>query len=196
MSDTDENDPKLDITDDDAEQLLADADGEDSDNAGEKPPREAEKDSRNWQADAERWKSLSRKHENAAKQNAARLKKYEDANKSESERLLEERDSHKTRAEKAEASLKRLQIAQSVAPEHATFAQLQKVLKRMAGDDDEALEDDARELWADYAPEPVKPKTTTRPKERLRGGGAPDEDDPDDTDDPRRLADLIRGVKS
>ena len=195
MSDQDENDQKLDITDDDAEQLLADADGEDTDSVDEKP-REAEKDSRNWQADAERWKSLSRKHENAAKQNAAKLKKYEDANKSESERLQEERDSHKTRAEKAESQLRRREIAEEHAPEHATLAQIKAVAKRLHGDDDDAMEADARELFELIAPEPAKPKTTTRPKERLRGGGAPDEDDPDDTDDPRKLADLIRGTKS
>lgn len=193
MSDMDENNDKLDITDADAEQLLAD--DVDESNADEKP-REAEKDSRNWQSEAERWKSLSRKHENTAKKNAAELKKYEDANKSESERLQEERDSHKTRAEKAEASLRRREIAEELAPEHATMAQIRAVAKRLHGDDDEALESDARELFELIAPEPAKPKTTSRPKEKLRGGGAPDDDDPDDTDDPRKLADLIRGTKS
>lgn len=197
MSDQDENNDKLDITDADAEQLLAD-DVDESSDAAEKP-REAEKDSRNWQSEAERWKSLSRKHENAAKQNAAKLKKYEDEGKSESQRLQEDRDSHKSRAEKAEAALRRREIAEGLAPEHATVAQIRAVAKRLHGDDDDALEADAKELFeliAPEPPEPAKPKTTTRPKERLRGGGAPDEDDPDDTDDPRKLADLIRGTKS
>jgi hypothetical protein len=182
---------RLEVDDETADKLLNDDTDDANDNQPD-PPVTGEKD---WKAEAEKWRNLSRKNEKDFKTTAQKLAEYEDANKSEAQRLLDERDSHKTRAEKAEARLARLEIAQRVAPEHATFAQLQKVLKRMAGDDEEALEQDALELWADYAPEPAKPKTPTRPRERMRGGGEPETDDPDDTDDPRKLADRITGVR-
>ena len=191
MSDMDDqNGTTLDITPEDAEQLLDDDAGADFSNDTEQQKPDMGDD---LQQEIAKWKSLARKHEGQSKSLSERLKQYEDANKSESQRLQEERDSHKTRAERAEAQLRRLEIAQGVAPEHATFAQLQKVLKRMAGESDDELEADARELWADYAPAPVTPKTATRPKERLRGGGDPAGDDPDDTDDPRKLAARITG---
>jgi murein DD-endopeptidase MepM/ murein hydrolase activator NlpD len=178
----DENDQnELDLTDDEAEQLLADAV-----TAEEQTSPESVTDERDWKAEADRWKSLSRKNENAAKQNAAKLKQYEDANKTESQRLQEERDSHRTRAERAEAALRRRDIAEARAPEHATAAQIKAVAKRLAGESDDDLEADADELFAFLAPAPTSPKTPSRPKERLRGGSEPDE--PVETDDPRKLA--------
>ena len=47
-------------------------------------------------------------------------------------------------------------------------------------------------MYAQFAPapEPVKSRTPSRPKERLRGGGDPEEEP--EENDPRRLADLIR----
>lgn len=185
----DENDtPELNLSEDEAEQLLADAP---KPAAGERKPDPAPADhpddKTDWKAEAEKWKSLSRKNEKSANERAAALKKYEDANKSEAERLQEERDSHKTRAEKAEFALKRREIAEDRAPEHATQAQIRAVAKRLAGDTDEALEKDADELFAMFAAAPpAAAKTASRPKERLRGGSEPDEDV--DETDPRKLA--------
>lgn len=174
-----------DITDEEAERLLADA--VDSDDQ----PDESETDDRDWKAEATKWKSLSRKNEKTASEKAAALKKYEDANKTELQRLQEERDSGMTRAEKAEAALKRREIAEQAAPEHATAKQIALVAKRLAGDDDDALEADARELFEWIAPESKTngAKTTSRPKERLKGGAEPDEE-PEETD-PRKLAALL-----
>jgi hypothetical protein len=179
----DENTTELDIDDDDAEQLLADAVDEDT-----TTPDAPVTDDRDWKAEAERWKTLSRKNESTAKQHAAALKKYEDANKSEAERLQEAVTSHQTRAERAEAALKRREIAEERAPEHATVAQIKAFAKRLAGESDDDLASDADELFALLAPAPAPatPKTPSRPKERLRGGAEPDED-PEETD-PRKLA--------
>jgi len=180
---------QLDITDADAEKLLAEPDADVA-----KPEQPSETGDKDWKAEAEKWKSLSRKNEKAANEHAAARKKYEDANKSESERLQEERDSHRSRAEKAEAALKRREIAEERAPDHATPKQIAQVAKRMSGDDDDALATDADELFAMWAPTPkdeppASSKTPSRPQERLRGGAEPD-DEPGPTD-PRALANLI-----
>jgi hypothetical protein len=186
--DTDQNDELDGIDDDDAERLLADAvDDDATSDTGDEPVT----DSKDWRAEAEKWKRLSRQNEKAAKERADKLREYEDANKSESQRLQEERDSHKTRAEKAEAALRRREVAEDRAPEHATAAQIRAVAKRLAGESDEELEADADELFALLAPAPPEPKKVAqRPKERLRGGGDPDEE-PEESD-PRKLADAIR----
>ena len=180
---------ELDLTDDEAVQLLADADAKNSDIGGERgdaPDPDAGKD---WRSEAERWKRLSRKNEQSVKELAEKLRKYEDANKTEAQRLQEALDSHKTRAERAEAALKRREIAEEHAPPHATLAQIKAVAKRLAGDTDEELAQDAQELFALLAPAPATPKTPARPKERLRGGSEPDEDV--DETDPRKLANLL-----
>jgi hypothetical protein len=184
----DENTPELDLSDDEAEQLLADA-GDKPNPGTDKRPDDQADDKTDWKAEAEKWKSLSRKNEKDANARAAALKKYEDANKSEAQRLEEERDSHRSRAEKAEAALKRRDIAEQRAPEHATPAQIRTVAKRLAGDSDEEMEKDADELFAAFAPAPPTSKTASRPKERLRGGSEPDEDV--EETDPRKLAALI-----
>jgi hypothetical protein len=180
----DQNDTEdLGISDTDAEKLLADPDD------GDASPEESATDSKDWKAEAEKWKSLSRKNEKAAADRAAALKKYEDANKSEAERLQEAVATHQSRAERAEVALKRREIAESRAPEHATVAQIKAVAKRLAGESDDDLEADADELFALLAPAPAAPKTPSRPKERLRGGAEPDE--APEENDPRKLAALI-----
>jgi hypothetical protein len=188
----DEKDELDGISDDEAQQLL-DAP---ADKVADQASDESEKDSTDWKAEAEKWKKLSRQNEKSAAERAAALKKYEDAKKSESERLQEERDSHKTRAEKAEAALKRREIAESFAPDHATVRQIAQVAKRISGDDDDALEADAKELFELLAPapEPAEPKagtkTPARPKERLKGGTAEPDEEPEESD-PRKLAALL-----
>lgn len=186
----DENDSgsgELELDDHEAEQLLADADAGDKD-AGQddgEAPKESEKD---WEAEAKKWRELSRKNEKSFKTASAELKKYQDADKSESQRLQEDRDSHRSRAEKAELALKKRELAEELAPDHATAAQIRAVAKRMAGDDDDALEADAKELFELIAPKAAA-KTPSRPKEKLRGGSEPDEE-PEPTD-PRKLAAMI-----
>lgn len=174
------------ISDNEAEQLLA-AEAASPDKTVE---AKVEDDGKDWKAEAEKWRGLSRKNEKSFKDTAAKLKQYEDANMSESQRLQEERDSHRTRAERAEANLKRREIAEARAPEHATTAHIRAVAKRLAGESDDELESDADELFALLVPEPkAAAKTPSRPKERLKGGSEPDEE-PDVTD-PRKLAALI-----
>ena len=177
----DQNDTEdLGISETDAEKLLADPD------EGADSPKTSATDDKDWKAEAEKWRKLSRQNEATAKQRAEALKKYEDANKSESERLQEAVATHQTRAERAEAALKRREIAESRAPEHATVAQIKAVSKRLAGESEDDLEADADELFALLAPAPSALKTPSRPRERLRGGGEPDE--ATEETDPRKLA--------
>ena len=200
-SDTDQNDQHDDdhepdltggLSDEDAERLLSDAvdDEDDSDDEGDSRSKRSDKDLTKLQEELLKWRSLARKHERQAKETSGRLKKYEDQNKTEAQRLQEAAQESRTRAERAEANLRRREIAEERAPEHATLAQIKAVAKRLAGESDEDMEADADELFSLLAPEPPKPRTPSRPKERLRGGGEPDEE-PEESD-PRKLADLIR----
>lgn len=123
---------------------------------------------------------------------AAKARELEQANQSELERATNERDSHKSRADKAEAVVRRWDVAAANAPDHATFAQVKAVAKRLQGDTDEELEADAAELFELLAPRPAEPaaRVPARPAERMpRGGGDPDE--PPEETDPRKLAALI-----
>lgn len=187
----DDHEPGLagELTDEEAEQLLSDAGDSDEDDEGSSR-KQPDKDLKKLQDDVNRWKALARKHEREAKQRGTKLKEYEDQNKSEAERLQEAVEEGRTRAAKAEAALRRREIAEERAPEHATLAQIKAVAKRLTGDSDEDLAEDADDLFALLVPEPPKARTPQRPKERLRGGGEPDEE-PEETD-PRRLADAIR----
>jgi len=186
MADQNDENDTLDVSDEDAAKLLEDP--------AEQPdkPEPSATDDKDWKAEAEKWKKLSRQNEKAAAERAAALKKYEDQNKSEAERLQEALADHQTRASRAEAALKRREIAEARAPEHATVAQIKAVAKRLAGESDDDLEQDADELFALLAPAPTAPKTpagTARPKERLKGGAEPDA--PVEESDPRKLAALI-----
>ncbi len=189
----DDHEPDLtgELSDEDAERLLDDdADTEDDDSGDSSRRKPADKDLGKLQDELQKWRSLARKHERQAKDVSGRLKKYEDQNKSEAERLQEAAQESRTRAERAELNLRRREIAEERAPEHASLAQIKAVAKRLAGESDEDMEADADELFSLLAPEPPKPRTPSRPKERLRGGGEPDEE-PEESD-PRKLADLIR----
>jgi seryl-tRNA synthetase len=126
----------------------------------------------------------------------AELKKYTDKNKSELQRLIEERDTLKDQLGQVTSKAKRRDIAEDLAPAHATPAQIRLVSKYLTGSSDEELQDSAEELFAQFAPEPKEPaksRTPSRPKEKLRGGGDPDEDD--DETDPRKLAEMIRSSR-
>lgn len=124
----------------------------------------------------------------------AKIKEYADKDKTDTERLAEAAEEAKTRAGKAEQGFRKLQTAMDRAPEGATLAQIKAVAKRLSGDSDEEMEEDADELFALLAPASTsdtdrRKAPAGRPKERLRGGGDP-EDEPEETD-PRKLADLI-----
>ena len=177
----------LDLDKDEADKLLED-DGNDSGDNGNEPEKGADSD--NLQAEIDKWKSLSRKNEKAFREASTKLKKYEDEGKSDKQRLEESAAEHRTRADKAEATAKALQVAMDRAPEHATLAQVRAVAKRVRGDDDEALQADADELFEllSAGPKAGDRVAGSRPKERLKGGAAPDEET--EEMDPAKLAAL------
>lgn len=177
------------IDDHEAEQLLADAVKSDED-AGEEKSAGAGESEKDWAAEAKKWRDLSRKNEKSFKETAAKLKKYEDEGKSELQRLQEERDQLRESSSKAASEARAMRVAMDRAPEHATLVQVRAVAKRVRGDEDDDLEQDADELFALLAPEPkAATKTPSRPKERLKGGSEPDEE-PEETD-PRKLAAMV-----
>lgn len=188
MADQDQNDQNtgLNVSDADADALLND-DGSSTEDTGTESS-ESVTDSTDYKAEVDKWKKLSRQNEKNFREAQRKLQSKEDEGKTESQRLLDERDGFKTQAEKNAAELKRLTIAGETAPEHATLAQLRKVARRMAGEDDSALEEDAKELWADFAPATKSP-VAGKPRERLKGGADPDEE-PDEMD-PKKLAQMI-----
>lgn len=193
VTDTDE---LGDISDEDAERLLADAVDTDTDEDADKPSKKSDTDLDGLRSELSKWKSLARRHEKQFKDASSKLRQHEDANKSEAERLQEAAQEYRTRTEKAEAALRRREIAEDRAPGHATLAQIKAVAKRLSGDSDDDLEADADELFALLAPEPPKARTPERPREALRrpkGGSDPD-DEPEEND-PRALAALIRAKR-
>src|SRR5690606_39600664 len=85
--DTQDQADDLDLTDNEAEQLLADAVAEEERAAkAEQAEESSQEDTTDWKAEAEKWKRLSRKNEASFREVASKLKQYEDANKSESQR--------------------------------------------------------------------------------------------------------------
>jgi hypothetical protein len=214
MADTDE--------DKRAEELLADAvepeepegSAEDSDDDDGVSGKRGSRDDTEQLGDAgkkaldamKRERNQARKELNEARKELSdfrgKLKEFEDKDKSEFQRLQEAAEDAKSRATKAETALRKSKIAEDRAPKGATLAQIKAVAKRLSGDTDEELSDDADELFALLAPPPPdedkKPdkndtphrKTVpSKPRERLRGGGDPD-DEPEEND-PVKLADLI-----
>lgn len=202
-----EDEEDVDLTEDDAKDVLDKARGkagkdskdeDESDKSGGKDDQdddstdEDQDDKTDWKAEATKWKKFSRKHEDDYKKTAAELKKHEDAKKSDLEREQEKASANEKRANDAERENKRLRIAAETAPENATPAQLLKIARRIAGDDDDALEEDAKELWADFGPAQSGTKKVIpgKPKEKLRGGGSSTDEDEEESD-PRKLADMI-----
>jgi hypothetical protein len=135
-------------------------------------------------------KAALKKANKEAEESRRKLKEIEDRDKSEGEKLTDRITAAEKRADEAESRALRLEVAASkgLTPGQA---------KRLAGTTQEELEADADELLADFAPvstggdEEDEHRSTPggRPKERLRGGGAPAEE-PEESD-PRKLADLI-----
>lgn len=193
----DENDELEGITEDDAKRLLDkpkdDVDKSDeSDNTGDDPLSPAGQRALDRIKEDRRAIREERDKIRAELQKAQdELRKHSDKDKSETQRLQEERDALKAELSKATSSMKRRDVAEEFAPEHATPAQIRAVAKRLHGDTDAELEADARELYALIAPEPAvsKSSVSSKPKERLRGGGDSDEG-PEETD-PSKLAALL-----
>jgi len=202
MADEEDQGSDLEISDEDAERLLAGALDEDSGDESESDrgdPDQLGDPGRRALDRLREERKTARAERDRVKNELAELRKklakYEDEGKSELQRLQEAAESHKTRAERVEAALRKREIAEERAPAHATLAQIKAVAKRLSGDDDDALAEDADELFGLLVPPPVEkekpPRTPSRPKERLRPGSADPEDDDDETD-PRKLADAVR----
>ncbi|HTF48841.1 MAG TPA: hypothetical protein VK735_15455 [Pseudonocardia sp.] len=188
-------DDKLEIDDDAAQKLLADDEGDD-DPAGADQLGDAGK--RALDAIKEQRKAARTerdKYKAELEEARTKLQQIDDKDKTDAQRLQETADSYKTRAERAEALHKRREIAEELAPDHATVAQIRAVAKRLTGESDDELEKDAEELFALIAPAPTTQATPPKnqqpgkPKASLRGGGDPDSGD--DETDPRKLAALI-----
>ena len=101
-----------------------------------------------------------------AKPAIQRAKELEDASKTDTQRLTEERDTHRSRADEAEARLLRLEIglAKGLTPAQS---------RRLVGTTKAELEADADDLLASFGGSQV---ASSRPTERLRGGGDPDQE--------------------
>lgn len=161
------------------------------------------------EAEVEKWKGLSRKHEDRAKENAdaaTELKKLQDADKSDSQKAADKAADAEKRATEAEAKALRLEVAIDKAPEGMSLAQVRKLSKRLSGSSKDELEEDAEELFADFAPKSdadtdtdddekddekkdEDAATRRRPTERLRPGTVPAAKS--EEADPEKLADAI-----
>ena len=133
-------------------------------NADPKPP---------WGSDDEfdpnkAWKLIQnlRSDLEKAKPAVQRVKELEDATKSEAQRLAEARDAEKSRADKVEGELMRLRVGLA---KGLTEAQA----KRLVGSTKAELEADADDLLATFG---GSRPGNSRPTERLRGGGDPNEE--------------------
>lgn len=143
----------------------------------------------------ERIKTQRNKLRDEADELRKQIKKYEDEGKTESQRLQEAAEDAKHRASDAEQRFQKMQAALDAAPDGASLAQIRAVAKRVSGDTEEELAEDAEELFTLIVPKSTsedtdgKPGPVRRPRERLRGGGEPD-DEPEEAR-PNKLADLI-----
>lgn len=188
--DQDEN--GLDISDEEAEQLLADGVSKEKQD-DERADRSEDQSDSDLGDGGKRALSAIRKERDAARKELndtrSKLKQYEDQGKSDLERWEERASTAEARAGTAESKAKALEIAMERAPEHATVAQIRAVAKRVRGEDDESLEADADELFELLLPKPAAKVAGGRPKERLKGGSEPDEEV--EETDPRKLAALL-----
>lgn len=191
------------INDDEAEQLLGklveDDDDQDDDRSDRRKSQDSDDDAEHLGDRGKRALDRERGQRKSAEKRAAELEaelqKFRDANKSDLEKLTEERDRLRDSSTKATAEARALRVAMDAAPPHATLAHVRAVAKRVRGEDDTELTTDAEELFELIAPAPSdepksSAKTPSRPKERLRGGSDPEEDD-GLPDDPRKLAALL-----
>jgi hypothetical protein len=121
-----------------------------------------------------------------------------DSQKSELEKLTEKASGFEERATAAEIASMRLEVALDKAPEGMPVSKIRTLAKRLSGSTQEELEQDATELFAEFAPvngDEDKP-SGQRPKESLGKVPLPNSDriQLDDETDPRKLASKIRRV--
>lgn len=123
-----------------------------------------------------------------AEAKAAKLDELEEAQKTEAQKAAERLTAAEKQAREASSSALKLEVALDKAPDGMAPAQIRKLAKRLSGEDREALEADADELFAEFAPAPDDEDDgiARRPRERLRRGATPG-GEPEETD-PRKLA--------
>lgn len=133
-----------------------------------------------WKAEAEKWKAQARKHETRAKENSERARKFDEleaSQKSELEKATDAVRQAEERAAKAERDALRFRIA-------AKKGLNDTQAKRLLGETEEELEQDADELLASFRTEDAgRQDPPGRTREVLRPGARPnDEPEPDEKD--------------
>jgi hypothetical protein len=164
----------------------------------EQEASEEGKSGEDWEAKA-RKRSITIKTERKKREDAeAKVKEYEDAQKSDSEKLTEKATTAEGRANQAEAKAVRLEIA---IDKGLTGKQARAFAKRLVGETQEELEEDADELLASFKPkaedeeteeasEEGKPEVKRRPTEKTKRTGATSRKEPEEMD-PDKLAEAI-----
>lgn len=132
--------------------------------------------------DLEAMKAALKKANKEAETFRRQLKEIEDKDKSESEKAAERAAMAEKRAQEAELRAMRLEVAVS---KGLTPAQA----KRLVGTTQEELEADADEFLESIRPDDNGKPPVGKPREDLRGGGAPSEE-PEEMD-PRKLAEMV-----
>jgi hypothetical protein len=151
-----------------------------------------------WEAKAKK-RGVTLKKERGLREAAeAKVKEFEDANKSESEKLTEKATTAEGRAAEAEAKALRLEIA---IDKGLTGKQARAFAKRLVGESQEELEEDADELLTSFKPatddeepeeesEEDKPAVKRRPVEKTKRTGATSRTEPEEMD-PAKLAEAV-----
>lgn len=164
----------------------------------EQEESEEGKSSEDWEAKA-RKRAITLKTERKKLEDAeAKVKKFEDAKKSESEKLTEKATTAEGRAAEAEAKALRLEIALD---KGLTGKQARAFAKRLVGETQEELEEDADELLTSFKPtagdeeseeesEEGKPEVKRRPVEKTKRTGATSRKEPEEMD-PDKLAEAV-----
>lgn len=169
--------------DDDVQRRLKDAvdEGDDEDDDESDSDADEQLGERGKRA-LDRMKEERKRLKAEMREMAEKVKKYEDSQKSESQRLSDDAASYKEKWTAAEQKLIRLEVAseKGLSPKQAA---------RLTGTTKEELEEDADELLEIFKPSAKEKANNGKPKERLRGGGDPEEE-PEESH-PQKLAALI-----
>lgn len=108
---------------------------------------------------------------------AAKARELEESQKTEIEKATEARTVAEREAAEARGRALRLEIALEKAPEGMPIAKIRKLADRIQGDDREALEADAAELFEEFTTKPTPPGKA--PTDGLRPGTPDPETDPE-----------------
>lgn len=155
-----------------------DGDGDPKDPKPDDPPKgdPPPKSDEDWKKHARTWEQRAKENADAAK----KLKELEDSNKSELTKAQEAQQAEAMKASAAELRALRAEVALEKGLS-STLA------KRLQGSSRDEIEADADDLLAEFGTKDGK-GPASKPKERLRGGGDPTEEPPED---PRKLAERI-----